>query len=709
MNKWKCPKITIGGVPITQQNFSWALIAGVNPYIMSFQIPDNVLHENLKALINPVTMTWEVTGGLRGEPELQTHIFNNLYLLEPKKIDDYNIQWNIADVRWSWRGKKIYCSYNKTRLKNEIGFPPVIGGDITPASLRKNFDTFKVGRYLPWSVMPESEKPWNMRSIIRLELEKLNIPIHENAEADLGTYTVENVELNGVDIYTGLRGLLARSRLQLGIKADGKAYIYSLDYYSEEKNDILLQVQNESKTGPGRLFKQDKSRTRPKKIIVRFEKQMEVRVLASSSEDLPINKRLPLYTNPPVWDNDELELEPPRIIGCENVIQIPFPTKRLGGCQDYQIGEYVPIWEYLKSLNILESDVRKLWFSGLLERKYALQLEAENGQPPSENNERFAQQIIGNIKKHYRQVYQIDPFFVDRMREWSNRRCSIIDNYSHFSPPSPLFADYCVVPKLRHPVLAKRQALWNKSAYNWILFDRDPQRMRPTCGTINIVNQALGIFQVSYPGLVSEVIQEIIPSAVYPEPFFAINSAHPLWDSISLRYNFLLETIISVVWQVAGITDLFHSEKKYFDVKFDYEKAFGPNIEYLSNLEYARYGVNEVFEEYKEFGVIQYSVACLNEGILNNLASSEAAKLYNQFRDQVGGIVTYAGYVNLELFGHMRSVIFSFTPSTGLETTVDMRDMPPSKLLEEIITQDQLDYLKRHVTKRDKNALTAAT
>lgn len=113
---WLTPKITINGYPLPEQRINWALTAGVTPYIMDFVI-DKTAGEQLAYIPNPVSMNWELMGGTPNKAEVLKKSFDNLYLFDPRQIDPFHYQFSLADARWSWRGKKLYGSYNKTRLK----------------------------------------------------------------------------------------------------------------------------------------------------------------------------------------------------------------------------------------------------------------------------------------------------------------------------------------------------------------------------------------------------------------------------------------------------------------------------------------------------------------------------------------------------------------------------------------------------------------
>ena len=685
------PKIIIGDTPLIVQEFSWSLTPGPQPNIQTFVVPKGDLNERLKAVINPTYLEMTVYGDTEGKFSQQTITFEKMYLIEPKEVDPYNVVWSIADVRWSWRGKKIYCSFNKTRIKNEKGIS-VSAPDTLPSSLRKQFDRFAIGRYLDWSVKADG-KPYGMGEIVYKIFHDLGIEYRLSA-SQAGAYIIENVELEGVDIYRGLQYLLSKSRLQIGITRKGQAYVYSLDFWDESLPTQLMNVQQNRLVGPGTFYQQDLKRVRPRKITVQFQRKEETRLIASSSEDLQQNKPLSVSPNEPVWN--QFDIDTWRVIGCENVLPIPYPVTISG--REYNIGEYVPIWQYLTALQVSDTEIRENWWGGRLERRITAKYDHGIYDMATEQ---FIHQLISVIRTHYRQTYRIDPYYMDRIRSWETRRVSVINNYDHFSPPSPCWIDYCVIPKLRHPAIAKRRTLAGTHAYNWIVSERDQYRNQPTVHSISVVDQALGVFRITKPALVDQVIREIFPSALDPLPVISLTQNIALWAQCHLRQNHTMETIVSIVWDVDR-DNQFGTRTKYFQIPLDYTKlgGIGPDIEYLSRLEYARLPAREIRVDEGITKLVADPTYEINFGILQALAQSEGAKLINQYKDRLSGYVRLAGFVDVELFSYMTSVTYHFG-NRGLETIIDMRSTPPAPLLEEVLDQKQVDYIRRHVTRGD--------
>ena len=50
----------------------------------------------------------------------------------------------------------------------------------------------------------------------------------------------------------------------------------------------------------------------------------------------------------------------------------------------------------------------------------------------------------------------------------------------------------------------------------------------------------------------------------------------------------------------------------------------------------------------------------------------------------------------------MKGITYSFSPSAGLETVIDMRDSPPNPTIEQQVNARTLHYLKQQVSRGDE-------
>lgn len=661
------PNINVNGVPIVEQDFKWSLTAGVTPYTTHFLL-DNVRSNILSSSFNPSSLTIEISGGLEINPKKEFLFFENLFLHEPKAVDDFSTIWKISDQRYIWRGQKFYGGFNLTRLRNEVGQANTSPAT-DPASLRLPFDVFSKGRYITNSVKPDGT-PFTISQIIQQEFPRFGINIDVLPFVDSGDYVVENLRYDGVEVYTALADLLKKGRLNLGINRDGSLYVFSIDFFDDNELRTVINFRSKKKIKPGVLYRQDLKRIRPKKVRVRFQKMQETLVkFVPSPGETSVNeerKANELVVNAiggtPITQE---RIDARSIIGCANVIQVPFVPDNIS--QNLRVGEYIPIADYLNFLNIPENDVRELWWTDTLEQKFSFQLQSGSQTPEIEA---LARTVISAVRSAFRQQFMIDPFFLDRIDFWEDKSVDVIDNFSGYRAPSPVWSDFCIVPRIRNVEIAQRRALHSDAMRNWLVDIEDPDRVKPTAGRIRIVNMELGVFRIEYPKDIDNVIDTIIPSAVDNLPAASPAGATSLsrfmlTQQSPLSKNFTMETIISIVWLFSS-DGLYDSTEKYEIIEFDYTndpdfESEGPNIEFLSKREYAR---------------LDRDLNVVNSSIIEAIARSEAGRIMNQFRDRFIGVLTLPGIENISLDGNIREISYGISRDLGLHTVIDMNEIP---------------------------------
>ena len=718
------PKITIGGiVPIIAQNFYWEYTAGAYPFTTNIQIDKK--HTKLlegELLNNPTFIEINMRGSKTGEPIRDyTHKIDRVWLLEPMDVSPLYTTWRVADNRFSYAYDTITCSYNKTRVKNSVvtSMPTELG---RPSDIRKDYDTFGEGRYLYWSIRG-LEVPYTVQEILERELNNLGIfvaPMPKDEES----YYLENVEFNAVSAPSVLEAICALGRYQIGINPDGSIYAYNLDYYDKDKLEQIRISANNRKLSSGKLYKQDRSRMRPNSITTLFERKEEIWLTKSSSETsegsgvfIGNNYPLPVAPKPPVWDNDDILWD--RVVGVENVIQIPYPVAIDG--TERLVGEWIPMWQYLKTLGITQTEIRQGWFNNSLETIYVERQHALN-LPRDVNNEPVWRGQVAAIRKHYRQTFRIDPIFMDKINSWENKRVGIVDNYSKFVPPSPVFSDYTVLVKSRQPKVAKRTAGWENENYVYKVEDRDYGRIQSTPGIIEMISQPLGIFRVAYPSTQYSALFDIIPFALNTsvkrgtgQSFlgtqdFLISASH-----IEEKWSF--ETIISVVR--GAIRNPLnpvptYDSRRFYPIAFTGGVGFpigrGPTKIVAVNSEYARFAVKEIAKgsEPGSWFIKNINIDPVNSAVIGAIARGEASKIIHNFDDYYAGTVTLGGiYDDLRLMANIQSIGIQISPDAGLRTIITFMPVTPPSL-EQRVKQDTINFLHRHVTRADERNMPVA-
>ena len=706
----RTPEIRVAGVEIDGMGFSWNRVAGTKPWIGSF-VTSKTNSSLLKLTSNPVTIECKFFGGAKGPEAEKTITLENIFLHDPRAISEFADSWQFADVRFKLRGEKMFYSYNATRIKNErtLGIGPV--ATTNPATIRNNYDLFSGGRYRPDSVKnPNGTDPFNVAEILQIELGKLGINAVITQSAQDGAYIIENLAEFGVPAYQGLEKLLTLSRLQMGVQDDGKITIFSIDFPDPGVISALSDIQKEFRVKPSVIFRQNLRKVRPSKFKILFEKMQEIVVkesppsperIAEFDEGLTKRSTTPATVTADGTFITQDKIDKRIVVPCINVIRVPFSPRDAGGNRVFQVGEYVPIDLYLDKFGLTTDEVRNLWFNeNLVFRVNEILL---GGQPDVGDLETVARKITAEIKRSFRQLYMIDPAIFDKIDMWQNKRVGIVDTFSAYRPPTPVWNDYAIVPVLRHPKLADRSLANPTAITNWLVDVEDPNREEPTGASLSIENADLGVFRSVFLNDLDGVIYTLIPSGIDPDVLpTPIGTLAPglaqfmLNSNVSLREKFTFEAMISVVWlfdpvdqQTLGAGNIRHSAR-YHEVEIDFSTtlphgpAEGDDITIACRREYARFDVDGVF---------------VNEDIINTLAQTLATKAMNVFIDRDVGIVHLGGYHAIPLTGNINSVGFTFDKDSGLVTTVDMLSIPPDPQIIQLLPDNARQYLFNQINR----------
>lgn len=695
-------------VPLTAQNFSWSLTPGPLPFSNTFRVPSGQLSDQINSLVNPVSITMSIKVAVKsGDQFTEKDItFENLFLHDRRIISDFEHEYRISDGRYFLQGKKLAFSFNETRVKVQRGVLQAPTkqkvGLTNPNVLRQPFDQFNLGRYVKNSVKADG-KPFTISEIIQNVLGNIGVAVAIDPDLLVdGDYVLENVREEMGGVFTVVANLLRAGRLQMGITPKGVLYVYSIDFFDKSSiQQIANLIQNDTTTGPGRIYEQDLKRNRPSKIRVLFEKMQEVRVkLQPNSRGTDFNPEIPERPNVPIEIQTggpitQEKVDTRNVIACINVIRVPFVNTNSNLFGTVQIGEYFPFVEYIQQVlatnnELTIDEINKFWWNALLEREIQTKILLNN----NVETDSLASMIASAIRGHYRQVFMIDPFYIDVIKKWENKLVNVVSNYSGYRPPSPLFADFTFFPRGRDIAVARGRVTHQAHSRSYFVDVQDPQRQRPTAGTISIVNADLGIFQVQYPPVSDTMIAEIVPSGLSDSVVAAasLGTGKLLLQQVPLADEFTMETVISVVWNYdnqgsfeSDDINAANNDAKYFAIEFDYsaQNAQGPDIKFLSTREYAR--INEQNE-------------IINADIVEAIAEAEAAKIFNQFIDRFIGYAKLPGIVRgFRLNGNMKAITFELTPN-GANTIFDLSEIPFAPELEQQLSANVRAYLLKQVT-----------
>lgn len=725
------PLITVSDQPILEGEFRWQLTRGAEPFFTSVVVT-NASADILRQKENPHSIRVRIDQ----RPNKVEFDIDNVFIVEERQQNEFHKILILADSRWfAFTNAKLYMAYNITRdsisVQNALNLPNININNTS--TIREAYDQFSIGRYLPDSVKSDG-RPFTMDEILIMELSKFypNVFSHDENKT---SYVVENVIYEGVPAIEALNELSSRARLGISLGLDNNMYIYSLDF-SDEKAvvDFLKKVAERNKLSPDLVYLQENSRNRPGEVFVRYRIEQEVVLQAPPNREiinqlkqryrevesgtnglLPVGgaqKGQPTKTTPlPLLftprgklaisarenvipadeDGNDTEVSSQQgspLVAVYNVIRAPFKPKNSKFL--YNVNEWVPLVIFLEDIGVTEEDVRKRYWNDSL----ALFL-TQKVFSSADTLDPFLIRTLGYstasaIKESYRQIYKIDTFFMDRIEYWETRRCGVIDPFSGYRHPSPLYADYAIfannVPTdlLKNPLI-EQDVL---QIYNYDLNKLNPDRKIVPPGTITMLDKKLGVFRVSYPYDITGTIGQFVPSMIEGNPlnyqsdftFTVLQEDHPLAE------EFTLESIITAsFWYNPFILKIkdFDSPARYKTFKFVNSTGEGPPLDYLSDYMTAQ---------------INFLGEVTNQELLEDLAQAESAKLSAQYRDRAQGFIVIPAFVPMSFTGNMNFITYVFNRDLGFTTTIDMLNNYEPQITFENVNPQTLKFIMKQVT-----------
>lgn len=692
---FKHPKITIGGVPLTAQRFTWGLTPGVMPYKAVYQFVDGPLVERLKAIQNPTTITVDVDGEIGGKGAAFSARIENVWIRQPIKVDAFHWAFEITDLRSRWEGQKWTWTANRTWRRNEFGagFNLAALGDNDPARLREQFDRFEKFRYLAWGKNPRTEKPWTALELLVESLKDVYGGADVAVLAGDNGVVQENMEWREEPVQHVISELCSLARVEIGVSLDGKLHIYS----SEEvlTPSAVMPIDRPPVHG-GVLYFQDLKRIRPKHVNVRFAKRKEVLVKSIDATTAPAvspdgskpvigpTRAANGVTCPAITENDYIT---GKVVACWNVVKATRDFIYNG--TTYQKGQWVPMSIMIAYMGFEDEEFRSKFFNDIFMMEYAV---LRSGRPQDKPDIARLQEASA-VKQAYRRIYQMDPYWVQRWETWDPKRAALIDYVTRFSLPTSTWIDFAMIPFVFMPQHAAFYPQWRDRLFNYELEKENGARTSAiTVAEISIGDQQMGVFSLDFPRDPDQVIDQFFPSVVDNPPQVSPAASAVLWDQEETKFHatHTLEAIVSVTPAIGenGLPDA----SKYLTVSTpDENGAEGEPVEWLSQEEVARYPYIQGLESDQ----VAISAASLNIpsnlGVLVALAQAQANISLSTFRDRWAGYVVWPGadISKLRLFGPCRAITIEFTPQTGLRSYYDLTEPLPIPQLTSLLTPAQ--------------------
>lgn len=407
----------------------------------------------------------------------------------------------VADRRWKWAYRIVVRDYNVTR---RTGTKHVVGG--APVELQGSADDYT---YTKWSKKPDGS-PWKAKDIIEDVLKDV---LSDEVEAgdDEGFRiestggdgpTVENVQIADTGTNAVARALRLIPTAELACDHDGSFRVYSA--IDQKKTDAIVKALGQPTNVSGVLRKIDMRAVRPKKGIVYFEREIEVRFDAENAED----------------DSSTRAADPADDMRLTNVLILPDPTATIGG-QQFASGSYVdfpavlPVWAAQigtvgAMVPLTFQSIRRMWF--ILDGYYT-----PFGNLTTNADEQNWTARVGAIKGHYRQTYRIPPQWRDAIKDIKPWRVGVLDPINKIHGPARAWSEYAIEPSAKFRLVTRdrpdKQYYWlNVEGYPGIDGELHDNACAPCL--VQVLDPQVGILRLEYRTDPYGMRSQIVPSCL---------------------------------------------------------------------------------------------------------------------------------------------------------------------------------------------------
>lgn len=714
----------LDGEKLEQQQTGWTLTTGTAPHVRTFEIDEGVANKIHEAAgIETSTLTLDCT-----QEGLGTRTVSRLTVLgtgPTATVGTATIA--VADRRWLWARKLFKRSYNVRRRTGERR--RLQGGNIPKAVADIDDDV----AYVAWSLKDETTA-WSGAEVLEDVLNEVAGDWRREGTAGLVLPDVEGLELDGPgDVCLGQ--VLGYFGLALAVWVDWDGTVVLTDRLDDGERELVGAPSRAGAGGTrtrgqvpegilGKPFQgyplwavQDRRRERPTKVVVHFDRALELRLDYSEDANGDAEDGEGGTTRTP----DEKKGLPPRL---ENVLALPEDAKING--EDLVQGTWVQLSDYLDFLNSTDAGgaggppgdlppltidiLRKGYLSGILS-SYASPAVDPSGVWA------FRTQSVHNS---YRLKFRLRKTWMDRIKQVRPYRVAILSPETGARGPATVYADHAFWSTWRwkehkrnsdRPELAKilRNVYANATTNPGNIIGTNIEDLRAAPATVTIDDEDQGIFTLSWLLDFTGQAMRVFPSAFDSD---TIPSDDPEEDNQWHQFGHLTSTHeVSVVLTVSAGAP--NSLKQLHKVDVFPEAADGPadgpefHVRVSPQRSIARFPWDDdkdqqVWDAFTPGNNADLTDALgepINTGEIEDVAKAIGRSVYSFFRDHVEGGFTGAFQPDVGLKGTVSALSLELVPGPngGGLTRLALPSEPPPVAWEQLLPAGTRRLINRMV------------
>lgn len=641
----------IGGVHILALgNVGWSFTPGVNPHQRVFMIHRADLYKLLASRKDPFGIE------LILESDDDNFRVEGLWFIRavPSSHPD-QVGVLISDVRWKWRYKWILRRYNIVRRTGNRRL--VSGDDTVLKQLQISVDNLK---YAPFSLKPpDFTKRWEEKDVIEDILEDVTDSRYVIQDGIYrNTIDVQGLEFDDDGASAVFRALQLVPGSNCFIDDQGATQIYSTIDGSEAN---FIKTLGSRFVGSSLEENVSVATERPSKVFVHFSCEDEMRfdfVETTTPTTRTVDGR---------WMRNVMPCP------CSLTIQgslIPAGAwveinDTLFAAMATAYPPQTPAGKILPTLTT--SILRQIWCNG----GYNVYMECLS----SLTQDPVWATFLALLRKHYRQTFQVNQRWADRIIAYLPKRVALIDEINNVWGQPSVFANYAVLPSYRR--IGRTDADPTQLVYNKVPFPSPADA--PTVNlsnipdqqahaTVDILDGELGIFHINYFTDVQGETLGVLPSNIEgfspgnPNASFDIPSAkvdNPLkvLSHSRLKGDHALSLVITVMTGAPNnLNQTWVEEVSKVDIKDKLPVAvanqlgtedFGPemHVHVGPTIQTARFAWSDSFSPEiesvilgtSETGRSLYDHLLVNNEVVRDIALSQAANIYSKMIDHWEG------------------------------------------------------------------------
>lgn len=483
----------------------WRLQTGTDPYMSAFSVHESDWSKLASKLGEFVTLDIEDARGVRTRIEKLT-ILHTLPSESPNRV-----RFVVADRRWRWSYPLITRDYNVARKS----------GDRTAFNTVPVEATVTVDQYVyrPYSLQPDGKR-WTAKKAVEDVLKTLLKEIGEKqSDIEIASFPIAQEDFNQPGQFS-LQNMILRDQGSVAL-ARILAYVPGAAVTIDTRGKIvvfdaadLLAAEQHLDTLPSTWdadfpAKIDRKAVRPSDVVVHYQREVELlcsfedEYVATSSQP---NRNAPFLTNVlPTVDPETTVTEYDPELGASVTKVVP-------------AGTWLRVDTWLAAMDADRPEGSLPWTFDTIKHHWvtgSLEVVLGGTNAIDTKPEANASMRVAALRQHFRQTFQLNRRYVDRLRDIRAVRVGLLDPVTGARQPAAVWGEYCVVASDKGARVAPADGGFGGARYTNVStvppagFNCAEATSSPA--HVSVIDEDLGIFRIDWITSPYGTVADILP------------------------------------------------------------------------------------------------------------------------------------------------------------------------------------------------------